>query len=677
MTPDVKGLLFGAEQVAPHGAGGARQGQAQADSPFSLLLASAAPGRAAGEEQPVPGAPGQPAKARTLDVRAAMAASAGAAPRSQAPRRGAATAVQPTSVEATPSTVHPASSPTAQAGLAPLGGPTASLPALEGTIGTQRAGLEGEGSVHHQVSEHELEVVESRLQPAPAPFPAQAGSGVIPPQTGQAAAAVADRVAFQAATQAAKQVAARATQPGQDVIASAAADLARPARRDVGGASQFASGASPLAGARALRQAAARQVPGDGSDGSAAGFPHDQAAALEAATSSGTPDSATASKTVAAQATPAAPPTRTGGAPGQQALTPAPPAVTPPPVPVTGANPAAATSPLEEPPAAVQVPSTPASAPTATPGPAGSTAPASPEPGLERSWRAASRASAPPVAPDASAAQSQPEPAAGQQGSQQASRREDRRSGREESPAARTATPQRPQAAKVEVSAPRTAAPPAPTAVVTERAVAREFGTSARLTQASRAGQPIRDGSDAKASRSGQAVEGALQPQPALQPAPPAPEGPARPSAPVLRGAPVQPSELAQALQGGNITAGGAHLRLESETLGDLALHLRVRDGVAHVRVEGEQASQLAGRGQELQRALAAEGLKLGRLELEPPKAPASPQGDLARGAADQGQQAGARDRPERESTTSGSQPGATTPPRRPSGRATVHHVEA
>ncbi len=127
---------------------------------------------------------------------------------------------------------------------------------------------------------------------------------------------------------------------------------------------------------------------------------------------------------------------------------------------------------------------------------------------------------------------------------------------------------------------------------------------------------------------------------------------------------------------GGTILPHTAHLRLESETLGDLALHLRVRDGVAHVRMEGEQAAQLAGRGQELQRALAAEGLKLGQLEIEKPAVPAAPQGGQARTAADQGAPQGQREAPERDEPSGAPRQGAA-PARKPTGRSTAHHVEA
>jgi hypothetical protein len=44
-----------------------------------------------------------------------------------------------------------------------------------------------------------------------------------------------------------------------------------------------------------------------------------------------------------------------------------------------------------------------------------------------------------------------------------------------------------------------------------------------------------------------------------------------------------------------------------------------VRDGVAHLRVEGEAARAVEARAAELGRALAGEGLRLGELEVRPP----------------------------------------------------------
>jgi len=58
-----------------------------------------------------------------------------------------------------------------------------------------------------------------------------------------------------------------------------------------------------------------------------------------------------------------------------------------------------------------------------------------------------------------------------------------------------------------------------------------------------------------------------------------------------------------------------AHLRLETAHAGSLSMHLRVRDGVADLEIEGAGARSLDFRPQEIRRALAGEGLTLGRFE--------------------------------------------------------------
>jgi hypothetical protein len=208
--------------------------------------------------------------------------------------------------------------------------------------------------------------------------------------------------------------------------------------------------------------------------------------------------------------------------------------------------------------------------------------------------------------------------------------------------------------------------------------VTRHAATSAQLSQAARQGQSLREAPAAKGARAARPAQpGEAAPQPPAPPvAQPAAEGTLRAAAAPPRAAPALPQEPPQTALAGTILPHTAHLRLESETLGDLALHLRVRDGVAHVRVEGEQAAQLAGRGHELKQALAAEGLKLGHLEVERPQVQGAPQGGQAQTAADQGSPQGQRDRPERDDPTPGART-AAAPARRPSGRATAHHVEA
>jgi hypothetical protein len=65
--------------------------------------------------------------------------------------------------------------------------------------------------------------------------------------------------------------------------------------------------------------------------------------------------------------------------------------------------------------------------------------------------------------------------------------------------------------------------------------------------------------------------------------------------------------------------------------VGDVELHLRVLDGVAHLRVDGDGARVVESRAAELSRALAGEGLKLGQLDTRPaPPQSGSAAGDSA-----------------------------------------------
>jgi hypothetical protein len=91
-----------------------------------------------------------------------------------------------------------------------------------------------------------------------------------------------------------------------------------------------------------------------------------------------------------------------------------------------------------------------------------------------------------------------------------------------------------------------------------------------------------------------------------------------------------EPAAAAPALPLPDVTADGAvlrnaaHLRISAPGVGDLELHLRVRDGVAHVRVDGDAGRALESRAAELSRALAGEGLKLGALDAKPAPAAAA-----------------------------------------------------
>jgi hypothetical protein len=65
----------------------------------------------------------------------------------------------------------------------------------------------------------------------------------------------------------------------------------------------------------------------------------------------------------------------------------------------------------------------------------------------------------------------------------------------------------------------------------------------------------------------------------------------------------------------GAVLTDSAHVSLDAGAAGEITLHLRVKDGVADVRVEGAAAPMLAIRPHELQAALASEGLTLGGFE--------------------------------------------------------------
>lgn len=222
--------------------------------------------------------------------------------------------------------------------------------------------------------------------------------------------------------------------------------------------------------------------------------------------------------------------------------------------------------------------------------------------------------------------------------------------------------------------------PPTAPAAAAPPVAERHLATSARLLHAAQPGLALREPAEPRAARTAPAPEATTRPVAvAGQAASPAPESQLRLAPPpAARGAPVLPPEPAQGSLGGAILPNAAHLRLESEGLGDLALHLRIRDGVAHLRVEGDQAGLLVGRGQELQRALAAEGLKLGHLEAERPQVAAAPQADTSRSSLEQGEPRGQR---ERETAGEPAQPhrapGTAAPARRAQVRTSDHHVEA
>lgn len=102
----------------------------------------------------------------------------------------------------------------------------------------------------------------------------------------------------------------------------------------------------------------------------------------------------------------------------------------------------------------------------------------------------------------------------------------------------------------------------------------------------------------------------------------------------------------------GTLTSGDANLRLSSAVLGEVSLHVRVKDSAATIRLEADSTASLEGRTHELARDLASQGLSLAHLELTqreapPTEAPREPAALDGRGSA-QGDDASGRN-PERD----------------------------
>ena len=92
--------------------------------------------------------------------------------------------------------------------------------------------------------------------------------------------------------------------------------------------------------------------------------------------------------------------------------------------------------------------------------------------------------------------------------------------------------------------------------------------------------------------------------------------------------APPLPAPPAGQDVGGAVLRNAAHLRVETGDMGALSLHLRVREGALHLRVDGGAAGVVEARASELSRALASEGLRLAPIER------ASPEGAGVQGGA-------------------------------------------
>jgi hypothetical protein len=65
----------------------------------------------------------------------------------------------------------------------------------------------------------------------------------------------------------------------------------------------------------------------------------------------------------------------------------------------------------------------------------------------------------------------------------------------------------------------------------------------------------------------------------------------------------------------GAVLQNAAHLKVDAGAQGALELHLRVRDGALHLRVDGPSAHLVESRSSELSSSLAGQGLKLAPIE--------------------------------------------------------------
>jgi len=82
----------------------------------------------------------------------------------------------------------------------------------------------------------------------------------------------------------------------------------------------------------------------------------------------------------------------------------------------------------------------------------------------------------------------------------------------------------------------------------------------------------------------------------------------------------------------GAVLQSAAHLKVDTGTMGAIELHLRIRDGAVHLRVDGDVASTMQSRSGDLSRSLAGEGLKLAPIEVGSHDAGAALGGEGGRG---------------------------------------------
>ena len=205
----------------------------------------------------------------------------------------------------------------------------------------------------------------------------------------------------------------------------------------------------------------------------------------------------------------------------------------------------------------------------------------------------------------------------------------------------------------------------------------------------------------ARAEAASRRKDTASEASPAKAAAPPAPSSPppiaastpaGRTGAPPASAAPALPRLALAATAGdgppasvdGALLGNAAHLRISTGQagVGDIELHLRVRGGVAHLRVDGEGGHLVGKSTTELSSALAGAGLSLGKLETPSAAAPAGAQADANRDPAGHG---GARDSQGEGFRPPGGEPqeraAATAPAPRATGRGANRrggiHVEA
>jgi flagellar hook-length control protein FliK len=126
----------------------------------------------------------------------------------------------------------------------------------------------------------------------------------------------------------------------------------------------------------------------------------------------------------------------------------------------------------------------------------------------------------------------------------------------------------------------------------------------------------------------------------------------------------------------GVLLPAAAHLRVSSEALGEITLHLRIHDGAAHVRIEADAGAAVEARAPELARALAAEGIGLARLEVEPRSTPAAPSAPQSGAQGRAGGEAGGRGQDGRPDPEASRAAPAPNPPRTRA-RRSEHDVTA